>query len=46
MARRWETGWRPISEEKGNVEIDAGRIVLGFGSDLTGITWKGPMPRD
>ena len=22
-----------------------GRIVLGLGSDLTGITWKGPMPR-
>ena len=30
---------------EGKVEIDAGRIVLGFGSDLTGITWKGPMPR-
>jgi hypothetical protein len=30
---------------EGRVEIDAGRIVLGFGSDLTGITWKGPMPR-
>jgi hypothetical protein len=30
---------------EGQVEIDAGRIVLGFGSDLTGITWKGPMPR-
>ena len=30
---------------EGRVEIDAGRIALGFGSDLTGITWKGPMPR-
>src|SRR5258706_12570930 len=30
---------------QGNVEIEAGRIVLGFGSDLTGITWKGSMPR-
>jgi len=30
---------------EGLVEIDAGRIVLGFGSDLTGITWKGPIPR-
>jgi len=30
---------------EGKVEIDAGRIVLGFGSDLTGITWKGPLPR-
>ncbi len=30
---------------EGKVEIEAGRIVLGFGSDLTGITWKGPMPR-
>jgi hypothetical protein len=30
---------------EGKVEIDAGRIVLGFGSDLTGITWKSPMPR-
>ena len=30
---------------EGNVEIEAGRIVLGFGSDLTGITWKGAMPR-
>jgi Domain of Unknown Function (DUF1080) len=30
---------------EGNVEIDAGRIVLGFGSDLTGITWKGAVPR-
>ena len=30
---------------EGSVEIDAERIVLGFGSDLTGITWKGPMPR-
>jgi len=29
---------------EGRVEIDEGRIVLGFGSDLTGITWKGPMP--
>jgi len=30
---------------EGRVEIEAGRIELGFGSDLTGITWKGPMPR-
>ena len=30
---------------EGNVEIDEGRIVLGFGGDLTGITWKGAMPR-
>jgi hypothetical protein len=30
---------------EGNVEIEAGRIVLGFGSDLTGITWKGALPR-
>ncbi|HEU0006749.1 MAG TPA: DUF1080 domain-containing protein [Terriglobia bacterium] len=30
---------------EGKVEIEEGRIVLGFGSDLTGITWKGPMPR-
>jgi hypothetical protein len=30
---------------EGRVEIDAGRIVLGFGSDLTGITWQGLMPR-
>lgn len=30
---------------EGRVEIDAGRIVLGFGSDLTGITWNGLMPR-
>jgi hypothetical protein len=30
---------------EGTVEIEAGRIVLGFGGDLTGITWKGPMPR-
>lgn len=29
---------------EGKVEIDAGRIVLGSGSDLTGITWKGSMP--
>ena len=30
---------------EGRVEIDSGRLVLGAGSDLTGITWKGPMPR-
>ena len=30
---------------EGRVEIEAGRMVLGVGSDLTGITWKGPMPR-
>lgn len=30
---------------EGKVEIDAGRIVLGFGSDLTGITWKGAVPQ-
>ena len=30
---------------EGQVKIDAGRIVLGFGSDLTGITWKDPLPR-
>lgn len=30
---------------EGNVEIDGGTIVLGFGGDLTGITWKGAMPR-
>jgi hypothetical protein len=31
---------------EGRVEIDAGRIVLGIGSDLTGITWKGQgMPQ-
>ena len=30
---------------EGKVEIDSGRIVLGFGSDLTGITWQGSMPR-
>jgi hypothetical protein len=30
---------------EGNVEVNAGRIVLEFGSDLTGITWKGAMPR-
>lgn len=30
---------------EGPVEIDAGRMVLGAGSDLTGITWKGPIPR-
>ena len=30
---------------EGKVEIDGARIVLGLGSDLTGITWKGPMPR-
>jgi len=29
---------------EGKVEIEGGRIVLGFGSDLTGITWKGAMP--
>jgi len=30
---------------EGRVEIEAARIVLGVGSDLTGITWKGQMPR-
>src|SRR5262245_42458950 len=31
---------------EGIVEIKEGRILLGFGSDLTGITWKGPsIPR-
>ena len=30
---------------EGNVEIEEGRIVLGFGGDLTGITWKGALPR-
>jgi Domain of Unknown Function (DUF1080) len=30
---------------EGNVEIGERRIVLGFGGDLTGITWKGAMPR-
>ena len=30
---------------EGKVEIEEGRIVLAFGSDLTGITWKGAMPR-
>jgi len=30
---------------EGTVEIDQERIVLGFGSDLTGITWKGAMPQ-
>jgi len=30
---------------EGRVEVEAGRIVLGFGSDLTGITWKGEIPR-
>jgi hypothetical protein len=30
---------------EGRVEVDAGRIVLGMGSDLTGITWKGQMPQ-
>jgi len=30
---------------EGKVEIEEGRIVLAFGSDLTGITWGGAMPR-
>jgi len=30
---------------EGNVEIDEGRIMLGLGGDLTGITWKVAMPR-
>ena len=30
---------------EGKVEVEQGRIVLGFGSDLTGITWNGLMPR-
>jgi len=38
--------WTPTNfGGEGRVEIEAGRIELGFGSDLTGITWKGPMPR-
>lgn len=39
-------GWNATNfGGEGNVEIDEGRIVLGFGGDLTGITWKGAMPR-
>ena len=38
--------WTPtIFGGEGRVEIASGRLVLDAGSDLTGITWKGPMPR-
>ena len=30
---------------EGLVEAKDGRILLGFGSDLTGITWKGAIPQ-
>jgi Domain of Unknown Function (DUF1080) len=40
------SGWTAANfGGEGSVAVDAGRIVLGTGSDLTGITWKGPMPR-
>jgi hypothetical protein len=40
------TGWLTTNfGGEGKVEVDQGRIVLGLGSDLTGITWKGPLPR-
>lgn len=30
---------------QGNVTIENGEILLEFGNDLTGITWKGEVPR-
>lgn len=41
------SGWRP-SEFGGNGEIAVrdGRLVLGQGSPMTGITWTGEFPRD
>jgi hypothetical protein len=31
---------------EGEVEVSPGSVSLGFGSPLTGLTWKGEFPRD
>jgi hypothetical protein len=37
--------WEPtLFGGEGEVHVDAGRIVLERGNDLTGITWKGEVP--
>jgi YbgC/YbaW family acyl-CoA thioester hydrolase len=39
-------GWRETPfTGRGEVRISNGRIVLGAGSPMTGITWTGPFPR-
>ncbi|HTU26348.1 MAG TPA: family 16 glycoside hydrolase [Pirellulales bacterium] len=38
--------WQPTKfAGQGEVEIDDGQIRLGFGNELTGITWSGPPPK-
>src|SRR4051794_26841730 len=37
--------WEPtLFGGEGEVRVEDGRIVLGQGNDLTGITWKGEVP--
>jgi hypothetical protein len=37
--------WKPtVFGGEGEVEVEDGRIMLGMGNDLTGITWTGEVP--
>lgn len=40
-------GWKPSDfAGHGDVEAEAGKILIGSGSELTGITWTGSLPKD
>ena len=39
-------GWKVTDfAGHGDVRVEDGRLMLGFGADLTGVTWKRPFPK-
>ncbi len=40
-------GWRPSEfAGGGEVRVDGGRLLLDFGSPMTGVSWTGDVPRE